>query len=283
MPELPEVEVTRQGIAPSITGRRLTATDFRCPALRYPLPFAAQSSLVGQTVHAVERRGKYLILRCDHGHLLIHLGMSGSLRLVAPTQAIEKHDHVDLHFAAGDGRDRSKAATVLRLRDPRRFGALLWIAGDEAQLMAHPLLAVLGIEPLSEQFSPEWLKVALAGVKAPIKPALMDSHRVVGIGNIYASESLFRAGIDPRTPAGSISLARLKRLVPQITATLSRAIEAGGSSLRDFIHSDGSSGYFQQEYFVYGRSGEACRRCGTTIRELRQSNRATFYCPTCQR
>ncbi len=287
MPELPEVEVTRQGIAPSITGRRITATEFRCQALRYPLPFEAQQSFVGQVVHAVERRGKYLILRCDYGYFLLHLGMSGSLRLVAPTQALEKHDHVDFCFASvsarANGKADDRADIVLRLRDPRRFGAVLWIAGGEEALMAHPLMTVLGIEPLSELFTPEWLKAALAGIKAPIKPALMDSHRVVGIGNIYASESLFRAGIDPRTPAGSISLARLKRLVPEIQATLTRAIAVGGSSLRDFIHSDGSSGYFQQEYFVYGRTGELCRRCATAIRELRQSNRASFYCPKCQR
>jgi formamidopyrimidine-DNA glycosylase len=157
---------------------------------------------------------------------------------------------------------------------------MLWIAGEPQQ---HPLLAVLGIEPLTEQFTAAWLKRTLTGTKAAIKPTLMDSHRIVGIGNIYASESLFRAGIDPRRAAGRISLQRLGRLVPAIKATLTKAIAAGGSSLRDFIHSDGSSGYFQQQYFVYGRTGEACRVCAQPIRELRQGQRATFYCPLCQR
>jgi formamidopyrimidine-DNA glycosylase len=169
---------------------------------------------------------------------------------------------------------------ALRLRDPRRFGAILWLGRDAP---AHPLLAVLGIEPLTDEFNARWLKQELAGLSAAIKPTLMDSHRVVGIGNIYASESLFRAGIDPRTPAGRISLKRLERLVPAIKATLAAAIDAGGSSLRDFIHSDGSSGYFQQQYFVYGRDGEPCRVCGRPIRELRQGQRATFFCPGCQR
>jgi formamidopyrimidine-DNA glycosylase len=166
------------------------------------------------------------------------------------------------------------------MRDPRRFGAILWLSGEP---QVHPLLAVLGIEPLAEEFNATWLKEELSGLSAAIKPTLMDSHRVVGIGNIYASESLFRAGIDPRTAAGRISLRRLERLVPAIKSTLAAAIDAGGSSLRDFIHSDGSSGYFQQQYFVYGRSGEACRVCGRPVREMRQGQRATFFCAACQR
>jgi formamidopyrimidine-DNA glycosylase len=168
----------------------------------------------------------------------------------------------------------------LRLRDPRRFGAILWLEGAP---LTHPLLAVLGVEPLTPEFSAAWLRKELTGLKAAIKPTLMDSHRVVGIGNIYASESLFRAGIDPRRAAGRISLKRLERLVPAIKATLAAAIEAGGSSLRDFIHSDGSSGYFQQQYFVYGRDGQPCRVCGRPISELRQGQRATFFCGACQR
>ena len=188
--------------------------------------------------------------------------MSGSLRLVPAGLPAEKHDHFDLVFAI------KRESVALRLRDPRRFGAILWLPGDP---LTHPLLAVLVVEPLTEQFSAEWLKQELAGVSAAIKPALMDSHRVVGIGNIYASESLFRAGIDPRTP------------VQPIKTTLAAAIDAGGSSLRDFIHSDGSSGYFQQQYSVYGRGGESCRVCGRRIRELRQGQRATFFCAGCQR
>ncbi len=274
MPELPEVEVTCRGIAPTLTGNRVFAVIARTPALRYPLPEKLGQKLAGQRLAAVSRRGKYLLLDFGHGHLLIHLGMSGSLRLVPASQPAEKHDHFDLAFAIGRRR------VALRLRDPRRFGAILWLRRGAP---AHPLLAVLGIEPLTDEFNARWLKQELAGLSAAIKPTLMDSHRVVGIGNIYASESLFRAGIDPRTPAGRISLKRLERLVPAIKATLAAAIAAGGSSLRDFIHSDGSSGYFQQQYFVYGRGGEPCRACGRPIRELRQGQRASFYCPGCQR
>ncbi len=274
MPELPEVEVTCRGIAPALTGNRVFAVIARTPALRYPLPENLEQKLAGQRLAAVSRRGKYLLLDFGRGNLLIHLGMSGSLRLVPAGQPAERHDHFDLIFGVG----RKKLA--LRLRDPRRFGAILWLGRDAP---AHPLLTVLGIEPLTDEFNAHWLKQELAGLSAAIKPTLMDSHRVVGIGNIYASESLFRAGIDPRTPAGRISLKRLERLVPAIKATLAAAIDAGGSSLRDFIHSDGSSGYFQQQYFVYGRDGEPCRACGRPIRELRQGQRATFFCAGCQR
>lgn len=274
MPELPEVEVTRRGIAPALTGHRVTDVVARAAALRYPFPEKLDGILRGHRLASVSRRGKYLLLDFGHGHLLIHLGMSGSLRLVPAKLAAEKHDHFDLVFAV-----RGKPL-ALRLRDPRRFGAILWLKGDPK---AHPLLAVLGVEPLTDGFSAEWLRTELAGLTAAIKPTLMDSHRVVGIGNIYASESLFRAGIDPRRAAGRISPRRLERLVAAIKATLADAIDAGGSSLRDFIHSDGSSGYFQQQYFVYGRAGEPCRICGGPIRELRQGQRATFFCARCQR
>jgi formamidopyrimidine-DNA glycosylase len=273
MPELPEVEVTRRGIAPVLTGSRVSGVIARTPALRYPLPHNLEQTLTGHRLAAVSRRGKYLLLDFGHGHLMIHLGMSGSLRLVAASLAAEKHDHFDLTFTI------KGKSVALRLRDPRRFGAILWLEGNAS---AHPLLAVLGIEPLTDEFSAEWLKQELAGLSAAIKPTLMDSHRVVGIGNIYASESLFRAGIDPRAAAGRISLKRLQRLVPAIKATLAAAIDAGGSSLRDFIRSDGSSGYFQQQLFVYGRGGEPCRLCGRPIRELRQGQRATFFCAGCQ-
>ena len=274
MPELPEVEVTRRGIAPMLTGSRVSGVIARTPALRYPLPRNLERTLGGERLASVSRRGKYLLLGFAHGNLLVHLGMSGSLRLVPPSLPAEKHDHFDLVFAIKRG------SIALRLRDPRRFGAILWLPGDP---LAHPLLAELGVEPLTEQFSAAWLKQELAGLSAAIKPVLMDSHRVVGIGNIYASESLFRAGIDPRTAAGRISLKRLERLVQAIKTTLAAAIDAGGSSLRDFIHSDGSSGCFQQQYFAYGRGGEPCRVCGRRIRELRQGQRATFFCASCQR
>ena len=270
MPELPEVEVTRLGIAPELTGRTVSGVVLRTPRLRYPLPKSLARHLTGCTLLAIDRRGKYLLLDFGGGSLLLHLGMSGSLRLLKIGTPPEKHDHLDLEF----GR------ILLRLRDPRRFGAALWLAGDPNQ---HPLLATLGQEPLEEGFTPLWLFERTRGKNAPIKQTLMDSHLVVGIGNIYASESLFRAGIDPRTPAGKISHRRYQRLVPEVRSTLAAAIAAGGSSLRDFVHSDGSAGYFQQQYFVYGRAGEACRVCGGTVRSLRQANRATFHCPRCQR
>lgn len=271
MPELPEVEVTRRGIAPGLVGRSVSGVVTRTARLRYPLSPDLPRLLKGLKLLAVERRGKYLLLDFGAGTLLIHLGMSGSLRLLPAGAPAQMHDHVDL--VMGD--------TLLRLRDPRRFGAVLWIAADN-DLARHPLLAPLGIEPLADEFTPEWLLARTRGRNTAIKPLLMDSHLVVGIGNIYASESLFRAGIDPRTAAGKIGLKRYARLVPKIRATLQAAIAAGGSSLRDFIHSDGSSGYFQQQYFVYGRGGEPCRICGRSIRALRQAQRATFYCGHCQ-
>ncbi|MFA7270843.1 MAG: bifunctional DNA-formamidopyrimidine glycosylase/DNA-(apurinic or apyrimidinic site) lyase [Sterolibacterium sp.] len=272
MPELPEVEVTRRGIATELVGRRVTGGVTRTARLRYPLSPELPGSLKGETLRDIGRRGKYLLLDFDPGSLLIHLGMSGSLRLLPSGTAAQKHDHLDLEFGE----------RLLRLRDPRRFGAVLWLAAAD-DIYMHPLLASLGIEPLADDFTPRWLFAATRGRNVPIKPLLMDSHLVVGIGNIYASESLYRAGIDPRTPAGRIALKRYERLVPAIRATLQAAIRAGGSSLRDFIHSDGSSGYFQQQYFVYGRTGEACRVCGKPIRNLRQGQRATFFCPHCQR
>ncbi|MDD5250178.1 MAG: bifunctional DNA-formamidopyrimidine glycosylase/DNA-(apurinic or apyrimidinic site) lyase [Rhodocyclaceae bacterium] len=268
MPELPEVEVTCRGIAPALTGRRLTRAVLRVPALRYPLP--ALGDVAGKTLTSVQRRGKYLLFDFGTGHLLLHLGMSGSLRLVAPKLAPEKHDHVDLVFDA----------TALRLRDPRRFGALLWIEGDP---FAHPLLAALGVEPLSAAFNASWLRTALHGRKAAIKPSLMDAHLVVGIGNIYASESLFLAGIDPRRAAGRVSRERLEKLVAAIRETLRAAIAAGGSSLRDFAHSNGELGCFQTRHRVYGREGLPCVACGTPIRAIRQGQRSTYFCPRCQR
>lgn len=269
MPELPEVEVTRLGIAPDLTGRRVTAVVARTPKLRYPIPADLPALLCDRVLQSVTRRAKYLLLDFGHGRLLLHLGMSGSLRLLPTLTPPEKHDHLDLVFGQ----------TALRLRDPRRFGAALWLPGSDS----HALLDVLGPEPLSETFTARWLHAALKKRGTPIKPTLMDGHLVVGIGNIYASESLFRARINPKTPANKVSLARLERLVPEIQATLQAAIAKGGSTLRDFIRSDGSSGYFQQEYFVYGRDGLPCRVCGTTIKRLVQGQRATFYCSVCQR
>jgi len=269
VPELPEVEVTRRGIARAVTGGRLERAILRTPTLRYPLPRGLARQLAGRTLAAVKRRGKYLLLDFETGHLLIHLGMSGSLRFVAPGTPAGRHDHVDLDFGA----------QVLRLTDPRRFGALLWLTGNP---LAHPLLAGLGIEPLARGFTPAWLHAALHGKRTPIKPALMDAGLVVGIGNIYASESLFAAGIDPRTAAGRIGPVRLARLVPAIRATLQAAIRAGGSTLRDFCGPEGM-GDFQVHHRVYGRTGAPCLVCGTPIRQIRQGQRSTFFCPRCQK
>jgi formamidopyrimidine-DNA glycosylase len=270
MPELPEVEVTRLGLAPRLIGRSVSGITARVPALRYPLPTGLGHNLVGGTLRRIDRRGKYLLFDFGNGHLLVHLGMSGSLRLVPTGQPAAKHDQLDLDF---DGE-------VLRLRDPRRFGAVLWLAGEPAE---HPLLARLGAEPLTRGFTAATLAAALSDRRVAIKPAIMDSHIVVGVGNIYASESLHRAGIDPRTAAGRVSSVRLARLVPAIKATLRAAIRAGGSSLRDYVSCEGGLGDFQLHHRVYGRAGERCRGCGTTIRMLRQANRATYYCPRCQR
>lgn len=273
MPELPEVEVTRRGIARQIEGVRLARAALRAPSLRYPIPAGLARKLAGRTLVAAKRRGKYLLLELDGGHLLIHLGMSGSLRFVAPGTPPGKHDHADFVFGA------KKDERVLRLTDPRRFGALLWLAGDPLE---HPLLAKLGIEPLTRQFTAAWLHAALRGRSTAIKPALMDSSLVVGIGNIYAAESLFDAGIDPRTPAGAVSAARLTLLVPAIKQTLRAAIRAGGSTLRDFCGPEGM-GDFQTRHKVYGRAGEPCVKCGTPIRQIRQGQRSTYYCPRCQK
>jgi len=269
MPELPEVEVTRRGIAARLTGARLDRAVLRTPTLRYPVPPGLARTLAGRPLAAAKRRGKYLLLDFDGGHLLVHLGMSGSLRFVAPGTPPGGHDHADFIFG-----DR-----VLRLTDPRRFGALLWLTGDP---LAHPLLAKLGIEPLTRQFSAAWLHAALRDKRLAIKPALMDGSLVVGIGNIYAAESLFDAGIDPRTAAGRVSEKRLGVLAPAIKKTLRAAIRAGGSTLRDFCGPEGM-GDFQVQHRVYGRGGQPCPACGTPIRLIRQGQRSTYFCPRCQR
>ena len=273
MPELPEVEVCRRGLQPELAGERILGAVVRSPRLRLPLPATLGETLAGQQVAAVRRRGKYLLLDCrggvEDGCLIIHLGRSGNLRFVPPGTPPEKHDHVDLVFAS----------RILRFSDPRRFGVVLWQAAEEA---VHPLLAALGIEPLAGEFTGDWLFAATRGRAGAIKPVLMDGHLVVGIGNIYAAESLFRAGISPLRAANRISRERYRRLVPAIRQTLADAIAAGGSSIRDYVHSDGGAGCFQVECNVYGRAGEPCRRCGGVIRQIRQSGRSTFHCSSCQ-
>ena len=269
MPELPEVEVTRRGIAPRITGRRISSVSVREARLRWPVP-AAVRRLAGRTVRSVERRAKYLLLDCGGGHLILHLGMSGSLRVLPSGTAPEKHDHVDL--VLGD--------RMLRLRDPRRFGAVLWTTADPG---AHPLLRGLGLEPLSRALDGPRLHALTRGRRTAIKLFLMDSRRVVGVGNIYASESLFRARIDPRKPAARLSLEQCAALSGAIKRTLRAAIRAGGSSLRDFVGSDGVYGCFQLRSRVYDRAGLACRDCGAPVRRIVQGQRSTYFCASCQR
>ncbi|MCK0511967.1 bifunctional DNA-formamidopyrimidine glycosylase/DNA-(apurinic or apyrimidinic site) lyase [Aromatoleum buckelii] len=270
MPELPEVEITCRGIRPFVAGRTLTALEVRNPRLRQPVPADLAQTLVGERLQDVRRRAKYLLLDFPHGSVLVHLGMSGSLRVVSADEPAGVHDHVDLVFGA----------EALRLRDPRRFGLVLWHAGDG---LSHPLLAALGCEPLESGFTGAWLHEATRGVRMSIKQTLMDAHRVVGVGNIYASESLFRARIHPLEPAGAIGPQRLARLVASVRETLLAAIDAGGSTLRDFVGGDGRAGYFQQQYFVYGREGLACRVCATPVRRVVVGQRSTFFCPRCQR
>ena len=271
MPELPEVETTRRGLAPHMQGHRIDAVIVRNRALRWPIPRGLAKQVSGRTVRAVERRGKYLLIDCGAGWMILHLGMSGSLRVVPNGTPAGKHDHVDLVLSS---------EMIARLTDPRRFGALLWEPDDP---LHHPLLARLAPEPLGTEFQAGWLHARTRGRRAAIKTIVMDSHIVVGVGNIYASESLFRAGIHPGLAAGRVSLLRCDKLVAAIQETLAAAIAAGGSTLRDYVGAQGDPGYFQQTYFVYGRRGKPCRVCGTAIKALRQGQRSTFFCPVCQR
>ncbi len=276
MPELPEVEVCRRGLLPELVGRQIAAVDIRTPKLRYPIPPELAELLPGCLVRAIRRRGKYLLFDCARpgveGTLIVHLGMSGSLRFAPLGQVPGKHDHIDLLLGE----------QVLRYSDPRRFGLLLWQPGPPAASEAHPLLAVQGIEPLGEIFSGAWLHAVLARRASPVKPVLMDSHLLVGVGNIYASESLFRAGISPLRAANRIGRARCELLAEAVRETLSDAIAAGGSSIRDYVHSDGSSGWFQIQAATYERAGAPCRRCDGVIRQIRQAGRSSYYCPRCQ-
>ncbi|HTQ73889.1 MAG TPA: bifunctional DNA-formamidopyrimidine glycosylase/DNA-(apurinic or apyrimidinic site) lyase [Burkholderiales bacterium] len=270
MPELPEVEITRRGIEPFVLGRTITGVTVRNPNLRQRVPRNFARLLVGQRVRRLQRRGKYILFECDAGALIMHLGMSGSLRVIEPQSAPRKHDHVDLVFGGA----------ALRFRDPRRFGLVVWNRGDATR---HPLLASLGVEPLGEEFTPEFLYRVTRGRNVAIKQLLMNAGVIVGVGNIYANESLFRAGIHPRARAGRLSRERCARLVEAVRETLVAAIAAGGSSLRDFVHSDGAAGYFQQSYYVYDRAALPCRVCGAGIRVARLGQRSSFYCSTCQR
>jgi formamidopyrimidine-DNA glycosylase len=275
VPELPEVETTRRGIAPHLIGRRIESVTLRRPDLRWPIPREVSELLPGQRIDAVERRAKYLLLHTEIGSALLHLGMSGVLRVLPPDAPVGKHDHVDIALES----DGSKKARVLRFTDPRRFGCLLWQSPGET----HELLANLGPEPLTDAFDGDLLWHLSRGRKAAVKLFLMDNAIVVGVGNIYASEALFAAGIDPRRAAGNVSRARYAKLAAEVKRILAWAIERGGTTLRDFLNPDGLPGYFFRELNVYGRAGEPCRVCGTPIRQVVLGQRSTFWCPTCQR
>ena len=271
MPELPEVETTRCGIAPHITDNPVIDVIVRQPKLRWPIPRGLKQKLSGHRIERVERRAKYLLLGFSHGTLIMHLGMSGSLRIVPATDKPGKHDHVDIVFNNGK---------ALRLTDPRRFGAVLWTAKDPAE---HELLYSLGPEPLSDAFSGEYLFHRSRGRRNTIKQFIMDGKVVVGVGNIYASESLFLAGINPKREAGKVSRERFDKLALAIKQVLTAAIRQGGTTLRDFVGGDGKPGYFAQQLNVYGRMGEACHECGKPIKQIVLGQRSTYYCPQCQK
>ncbi|OIQ91110.1 formamidopyrimidine-DNA glycosylase [mine drainage metagenome] len=270
MPELPEVETTRLGILP-LVGETVADVVIRNGSLRWPIPQSLPEMLAHQRLNALTRRAKYILAHFDTGVLLLHLGMSGRLSLLAQNEAPQKHDHFDIIFKNGQ---------VLRLRDPRRFGAVLWAGTDPAK---HMLLSKLGPEPLDDVFTGQYLYQHLRTRSVAIKTAIMDSHLVVGVGNIYASESLFRARIHPEASAKTLSLTACDRLADEIKSTLREALAAGGSSLRDFFGADGKPGYFQQEYFVYARTNQPCKVCAQSIKSIRLGQRSTFFCEHCQK
>lgn len=274
MPELPEVETTRRGIAPHCENRTITRVTVRDGRLRWPVPGNIAELLEGAVIQSVDRRAKYLLIGVTSatvaGSLIVHLGMSGSLRVITDQSEPLLHDHVELELDHG---------IRLRFNDPRRFGCWLWSETPDQ----HPLIASLGPEPLASEFNGRRLYQLSRGKKTPVKSFIMDNHVVVGVGNIYANEALFKAGIHPRRAAGRISLDRYNRLVEAIRETLSAAILMGGTTLRDFVNSDGKPGYFAQSLLVYGRTGEPCKECAQTLKEIRMNQRSTVYCSNCQR
>ena len=270
MPELPEVETTRRGIEPYIKGNTVRQVIIRQRQLRWPVPYKLKKILPGQKILNINRRGKYLLLDTSIGSVIIHLGMSGSLRMVGKNSLPQKHDHIDFVF------NNNK---ILRLRDPRRFGAVLWTNHNPEY---HSLLKSLGPEPLSEEFSTDYLFDRSRKRKISIKAFIMNSKVVVGVGNIYASEALFRAAIRPTISAGKISKPRYLKLVTAIKEVLEEAVAQGGTTLRDFTNEEGKPGYFKQKLLVYGRAGEPCSICQSMIKQIKQGQRATYYCPRCQ-
>jgi formamidopyrimidine-DNA glycosylase len=271
MPELPEVETSRRGIEPHLLKQTITAVNIRQHKLRWPIPKNLPALATGRKINAICRRAKYIYLKLDNGSIIIHLGMSGSLRICTDETPAEKHDHIDIRVANG---------TILRLRDPRKFGCVLWHAGD---INEHKLIKLLGPEPLEDDFTAEYLHKKAHKRQCSIKALIMNSHIVVGIGNIYASESLFKAGINPKRSAGKISIARLQKLVDAIKLTLQESIKQGGTTLRDFTSENGQPGYFAQKLLVYGKSGEDCSVCGQEIKQITQLARSTYYCTHCQK
>lgn len=271
MPELPEVETTRRGIEPHVLGQVIAAVEVREPRLRWRVPAGLSRKLENARIERVERRGKYLLVKTSAGTLIVHLGMSGSLRMVGEEVAPQIHDHVDVCLSNG---------LKLRLRDPRRFGAVLWTRSDP---LRHPLLAGLGPEPLSDAFDGNWLHQNARGRRAAVKTLIMNARVVVGIGNIYASEALFLAGINPARSSRRISARRFDALAGSVKQVLQEALEQGGTTLRDFVNGAGEPGYFAQCLRVYGREGEPCINCGEVVRARILGQRASYYCPRCQR
>ena len=271
MPELPEVETTRRGVKPHILNKQVKQLVVRQPSLRWPVPDDLAARLKGKKITDVERRAKYLLIRIAGGTVIVHLGMSGSLRIIDAGEPPMAHDHVD--FVLGSGK-------ALRYTDPRRFGCVLWQDGD---VMTHKLLAKLGPEPLSEDFDGERLFALSRKRKVPVKTFVMDNATVVGVGNIYANEALFAAGVRPTAEAGKISKARYLKLADEIKRVLAKAIKQGGTTLKDFVGGDGQPGYFQQQLNVYGRGGKPCITCKKPLSEQKIGQRATVFCKTCQR
>lgn len=271
MPELPEVEVSRRGIEPHLLGQTIERVVVRNSRLRWPVS-PELSDLVGAQIQRVERRAKYLIITTTHGYVIIHLGMSGALRVIPSDTPEVKHDHVELVLRSG---------VSLRYNDPRRFGC--WLFSAEHPAEQHPLLQGLGPEPLTDEFNADYLYQRSRGRQQAIKTFIMDNHVVVGVGNIYANEALFKAGIHPNRAAGGVSEKRYQQLVPIIKETLTKAIAQGGTTLQDFTQVDGQPGYFKQELMVYGRGGKLCMQCRGRLKEIRLGQRSTVYCPACQR
>ena len=270
MPELPEVETIMCGLKPHLEGAIIQEVIIRRPHLRWPIPQHLNRDLKEQQISTVSRRGKYLLIRTDNGTLLIHLGMSGSLQMVTSATTLKSHDHVDIILSDDN---------ILRYNDPRRFGAILWTTEDPYQ---HKLLSSLGVEPLESDFTHLYLQQKALNRRVAIKPFIMDSHVVVGVGNIYAAEALFLAKLHPNMPAGMLSLIQSQQLVDAIQTTLRAAIRQGGTTLKDFVNSEGKPGYFAQQLHVYGRAGKPCIQCQTTLQSITLGQRSTVFCEYCQ-